>query len=125
MNDAPGGRLSAMAEQQIGQHVVRLLDEALAEQQVDRRAEPRFPFFRPVSIQPAGEPEHRYSAFAREISRTGVGLLHNMPLATGAATLTIHSTQGSPLCTKVEVIWCRPCGEGWFLSGCRFVDLVS
>jgi hypothetical protein len=125
MSEARGGRMTAMVEQQIGQAVMRLLDEARAEEKLDRRAEPRHPFFRPVSIQLASKPESRFSAFARELSRTGIGLLHNIPLPVGEAQLTVASTRGAALRATVEVVWCRPCGEGWFLSGCRFVDLAT
>ena len=125
MNEARSGRLSAIDEQQIGRTVMRLLEEARTEEKLDRRAEPRHPFFRPVSIQPASNPDCRFSAFAREISRTGIGLLHNMPLQPGQVRLTVASTHGEALCVTAEVVWCRPSGEGWYLSGCRFVDFVT
>jgi hypothetical protein len=125
MSQAHAGRMSVMVELEIGQAVMRLLEEARSEEKLDRRAEPRHPFFRPVSIQTFSEPACRFSAFSREISRTGVGLLHNMPLEPGKAELTIASTRGEPLRAIVEVVWCRPCGEGWFLSGCQFVDLAD
>jgi hypothetical protein len=114
-----------MVEHQIGQIVMRLLGEARKEDKLDRRAEARHPYFRPVSITPADQPRQSLSAFSREISRSGIGLLHNMPLKPGSATVTVHCSSGQGLRAKVEVIWCRPCGEGWYLSGCRFTDLVS
>jgi hypothetical protein len=25
----------------------------------------------------------------------------------------------------VRIVWCRPCGEGWYISGGRLVDVVG
>jgi hypothetical protein len=104
--------------------VDRLLDEARDTKGGERRAEPRHPFFCPVFVMPDGDRSRRFSAFAREISRSGVGLLHNMKLLPGPATLVIVSPKGARRQFSAEIVWCRPSGEGWFISGCRFVGVV-
>jgi hypothetical protein len=125
MSDSPECRMTAMVEHQIGQIVMRLLGEAHQEDKLNRRAEARHPYFRPVSITPADQPQVSLSAFSREISRSGIGLLHTTPLTLGSATVTVFCSSGEGLRAKVQVMWCRPCGEGWHMSGCRFTDLVS
>ena len=107
----------------INSDLLSLVEEAQRADQSDRRAEVRHPFFRPLSICPANEPQRQYSAFAREISRNGIGLLHNMPLEPGAALVTIFRDGGRTLKIRTEIVWCRACGEGWYLSGGRFLDL--
>lgn len=87
----------------------------------ERRSEARHPFFAPVSIRYVNHPTQLLSAFSREISHGGIGLLHNAALEQGSvAEVTI--TAGATKTTKsAEVVWCKPAGEGWYLSGWRFL----
>ena len=116
---------TVMGQQELRIAVSDLLQEAWSEESSERRVEQRHPFFRPVSIQLASDPQRLVSAFAREISPGGIGLLHSMQLEPGEATLSILRSNGRPLCVRTEILWCRPCGEGWYLSGGRFAEIVS
>ena len=102
--------------------IASLLNEAREADKSDRRGEARHPYFRPLSLCPASDPERCFSAFSREISRTGIGLLHNMPLEQGEVMLSAFRDGGSTLKIRIEIVWCRACGEGWYLSGGRFMD---
>lgn len=99
--------------------IVDLLCKAQAENQIERRQIERHPFFYPVSIAPA-EADQIYSAFSRDISATGMGFLHNMPLGLGHVNVTIHSDGAPEAALSGEIVWCKPCGEGWYTSGMRF-----
>jgi len=88
----------------------------------ERRVDPRFAFFAPVNLRSPQAPRAIMSAFSREISCGGIGLLHSMPLVAGTC-YTIDCTRGDvELRHLAEVVWCRPAGDGWFMSGCRFVS---
>ena len=63
-----------------------LLLQANAELTDDRRAEPRLPFFRAVSVRVESR---SYSAFIREISLSSIGMLHNMQLPLEEVTVTV------------------------------------
>ena len=104
--------------------VARLLNEAKAIAG-ERRAEARHPFFRPVTItvEDKGGILRSFSAFATDISATGIGLLHNMALEVGEAIVTIKDGLGDSVRLRGEITWCQPCGEGWYLSGSRFLGL--
>ena len=52
----------------------------------------RYPFFRAVSI--STDCGHQYSAFSRDISASGIGLLHNVDLPTGDVDINITSGRG-------------------------------
>ncbi len=96
-----------------------LVVEAHQEVWKDRRGEVRYPFFRPISVQvPSGRP---CVAFSREISSVGIGLLHSEQLATGEVELSIPSKKGYSIRVRTKILWCKPCGEGWFISGGQFV----
>jgi hypothetical protein len=124
MNTATPTDAKDSARVEIEAAVERLLADARNDRGVERRVESRHPFFCPVFVMPQHDRSRRFSAFAREISRSGIGLLHNMKLSPGPATLVIVSSNGARRQFSAEVVWCRPMGEGWFISGCRFVDVT-
>jgi hypothetical protein len=114
-----------MAQRQIEQAVLRLLSVSRSEEPIERRGEPRSPFFRPISVLLDGPQRRQYSAFSREISKSGIGLLHNMPLEPQEVTLAVLGPVGEVCRFRTQIVWCRPCGEGWYLSGGRFVDVIA
>ena len=93
-----------------------LMRIAEADFQNERRSEPRLPFFRAVTISVDG---YRFSGFLREIALTSVGLLHNMELPLKEVKLTVSGQRES---FRVAIVRCKPCGEGWYLSGGKVID---
>ena len=108
---------------QAGMAIHQLIVEAHLENNHDRRHELRYPFFRRVSVHTADG--RRYSAFTREISASGVGLIHNMELLSGEVELTIPSERGCSIRVRTRIVWCQSCGEGWYLSGGKFVGIAG
>ncbi|MEX0678682.1 MAG: PilZ domain-containing protein [Pirellulales bacterium] len=106
-----------------GKAIYQLIVEAKAALKTDRRADVRYAFFRPISIEM--DDGHKYSAFTREISDTGIGLIHNMDLNEGEVEITIRSDCGYSIRIRTQIVWCADCGEGWFISGGRFVGIAS
>jgi hypothetical protein len=98
-----------------------LMVQARSDDQMDRRGAARYPFFRPVTLTPAGGDLGPHHAFTRELSTTGVGLLHSVRLTPGVFTVAILHDDGSRTSLPTEILWCRPCGEGWYLSGGKFL----
>jgi hypothetical protein len=88
----------------------------------ERRSDVRHSFFAPVTLAGCEEPSRSWSAFSREISASGIGLLHNMPLPKGRVYELTIGRDGTGCSCTAEVVWCRPAGEGWYLSGWRFVS---
>lgn len=106
-----------------GKAIYQLIVEAKAVLKTDRRAEVRYAFFRPVSIEL--DDGHKYSAFTREISETGLGLVHNMDLNENEVEISIRSDGGYSIRVRTKIVWCQACGEGWYISGGRFVGIAS
>ena len=94
-----------------------LVLQAEADFNHDRRSEPRFPFFRPVSILVDG---HSFSAFIRDISVSSIGLLHYMELPLKEVEIILAGKQQT---LRVRLERCEACGEGWYLSGGTFVGI--
>ncbi len=106
-----------------GKALFELIVEAEREHKAgeERRSAPRFPFFRPVWIRTSAGQRHR--AFTREISANGAGFIHGFDLEPGEVELSIVSRDGFLISVVTEIIWCRFCGDGWYISGGRFVRL--
>lgn len=98
-----------------------LMFEARSDDQMDRRGAARYPFFRPVTIVPAQGRLAEHTAFTRELSTTGIGLLHSVRLRPGPVTIALRTQDGDEVRLPTEILWCRPCGDGWFVSGGKFV----
>ena len=102
--------------------IPELVEEAEATNRADQRSERRFPYFRAVSVIVGESGERNYSAFSKDISQGGMGLLHSMPLESGKATLRVCDDEGGALVLPCEIKWCKPAGEGWYLSGAAFIE---
>jgi hypothetical protein len=86
----------------------------------DRRVDPRHALFTAVTLRPQASPEKAISAFSREISLSGIGLLHAVQLVGGESYDVDIRIEDVRVRKNGRIVWCRPVGDGWFLSGCRF-----
>ena len=82
----------------------------------------RFPFFQPVTIDTREAGATCLSAFSRDISAWGIGLLLNSPLKLQMVNLKIHFGEDEDVSVAGFVRWCQPCGQGWYLAGISFND---
>jgi hypothetical protein len=101
---------------QLPPRVELLIEQAKDQAALDKRTEQRYPFFQPVTLRRGLQ---SLSAFSRDISESGMGLLHDMPIG-GEYTVVVHDPDGCAYDITGVVMWCRPCGQGWYLSGVRF-----
>jgi hypothetical protein len=110
---------TAQLNRRLGRVVSRLIDEWQASEKYDRRGiSPRHPFFRPVGVCVDG---CKLSAFSRDMSESGIGLLHCFELPLGEREIIISSAKGYSVSVLTRIVWCKPCGEGWYLSGAEFI----
>jgi hypothetical protein len=104
----------------------RLIYQLVVEAQqdaTDRRGDVRFAFFRPVTIYTANGSV--LAAFSREISESGIGLVHNRALPVGEVELQISHEQGYFIRVRTRILWCQECGQGWFITGGKFVGAAT
>lgn len=105
--------------------VGQLLDEASGAT-AERRAHKREPYMRPVSLGvETARSVQRFWCFSRDISASGIGLLHAMPIEPGEATVTVYSDTAGPVRLRAEIEWCEPCGDAWYISAARFLDATG
>lgn len=106
-----------------GKAIYQLIVEAKVPHKTDRRGDVRYALFRPVSIE--RDDGNSYSAYTREISETGIGLIHSMDLPEGEVDISVRSECGYAVRVRTRIVWCEPCGDGWFISGGQFAGVAS
>jgi hypothetical protein len=86
----------------------------------EHRSEIRYPSISRVSIRTLDGSGITWSAFSRDASHSGIGLLHTMPLKRGDVYEISVQGQDIQVRRKAEVAWCQSIGTGWFCSGWRY-----
>ena len=124
-SDVGAWLIGSGGERRVREAINRLLDRSRGAKGLDRRGTARSPFFGPVTISLDGEAIPRFSAYARDISPLGIGLLHIMPLEPGQVIVALRRANGEFLSLRTQIIWCESAGEGWYTSGGRFLDLFE
>ena len=94
---------SRIADPSLNQTIERLVNESIPEEQAGRRGELRLPFCRPLSIL-LGDGATMVSAFSRDISSKGIGLMHSFPLEPGEIVVQIPSRSGNPVSIRTEIL---------------------
>jgi hypothetical protein len=101
---------------------VRMAENAARDGESEQR---RYPFFQKVTIERDRDSMGTVTAFTRNISTNGIGLFHNAPLDKEKVRVIIPTRKGQTVGVDVALRWCVPCGNGWHISGGRFVDLAA
>jgi hypothetical protein len=131
-------RLSNFADEpeldpQLRSAVARLLDEVEPDGLGGSDERTRFPVASgwPVLVTPltpTGGPSRRATttrAVLRNVSRTGVGLLHSIALPVGPTRLTYRLGDGHIVSLVIEIRWCESQHDGRFASGGRFLQVTT
>lgn len=100
---------------------------------LERRTDTRLRFQRPVHVTPLRDDEQALesggsevvTAYTRDITPAGIGLLHDQPLASGRVLLTFELLGGAPLSLVAELTWNRYIGGCWHLSGGRLIEVAT
>lgn len=92
----------------------------------ERRINSRQNFVRPVRIICLSRPKDVLSGFTRDLSGTGVGLIHRFELEAGEqALVTINRLWDEPVVVKCKVAWCTKSENGWYQSGWEILSIES
>jgi hypothetical protein len=94
------------------------IEQLLDDLNKEKRQPQRFPFCRPVSIRIDRD---SYLACSRDISITGIGLIHNVELMPGCGEISISQGVRIPVTVPIRIVWCASLGQGWFISGAEFL----
>lgn len=104
--------------------VEQLLEEDRQFERSERRVSFRESISRPVTIK-VRDQVTEYPGFSKNISFEGIGLISQKDFAANLeAKIEIHSSQDKNPIVLCRLAWCRPFGEGWYVSGWHFVTVV-
>jgi PilZ domain len=94
-----------------------LLDEGQKNFVMERRREHRCPLLLSVTVTPVGEPEGEFEAVTRDISSSGISILHTAPV--DAPYLNLRFTESRPDAATIiiEVLRRRKVGPMWETAG--------
>jgi len=107
------------------QAIQRWVEEAAGARSNSRRRFARLPFFHRATVTIDGLQTIEISAFTKDISRTGIGLIHDVNLDSQEVTVAIRTIGGRVVDFQAQTVWSKPIGAGWYLSGMRFVGLSA
>jgi len=98
---------------------LRLVLDSIGKAEVENlRANERLELSVPAEIKT--QRGNTISAMTREISRTGIGMLHRGSASPGLVTVRMAS-ESRQFEYQVQLEWCSPCENGMFMSGGKFV----
>ncbi|MGB7343895.1 MAG: hypothetical protein WBD20_06765 [Pirellulaceae bacterium] len=112
------------ASPELDQLVAELLKEESDFERHNGRSVHRETIVRSVAIEIRRPTEQTLTAFSRNISGLGVGLITQTKIPDGAtALLKIEGLRTTPSPILSECRWCKAYGDNWFLSGWQFMML--
>jgi hypothetical protein len=125
LHEGGTAQVSRRNEERMRSAVGRLLSSYEPPPDAELREAERSSFFAPVSLLFDGDAFPRYSAFAHDISPSGIGLLHVMPLQLGEVIVAICHPRTGPMSFRTQITYCKAYGEVWYRSGGRFLELIE
>jgi hypothetical protein len=111
--------VEVLEDRSLGNAIYPLLVEARSNDKRKARRGFRYPFFHATTIE--NKHGNVFAAFSRDISASGIGLLHKMELPLDEVRLKTATDRGNVVDVRAQITRCEPCGEGWFISGGNFV----
>ncbi len=103
---------------------VRQFLDSLVPDGQERRADERIPFTQRVTLY-FDDSEVPVQVTVRDISASGIGFIHDMPLEPREATVRITVESGTSFCGRVQILWSKEAARGCYLSGARFVSVFD
>lgn len=93
---------------------------------VERRGDRRFPFpylVRLAEVDDAADSE-QITVIGKHLSESGLGFYHQEPLPYRSVRVWLGSPHGQEVQMLMDLSWCRFVGQGWYVSGGRFIEIV-
>ena len=104
--------------------VTALLNEDQLFSLRERRYNARNTFVRPVRFTLKRNPQEILSGFTRNLSDTGIGLIHRFPVEVDdKANVMINRFWDQPVVVRCQAAWCGECENGWYQSGWKILSV--
>lgn len=104
--------------------VERIFNEERQFDRAERRSLYRETISRPVGIRLNNDRE--ILCFSKNLSFDGIGVISQYSfLENTEAKIEIHSSNNLNPVMAAKLAWCKPFGEGWFVSGWHFLAVIG
>ncbi len=103
------------------ENISRLVKEASAYLN-EKRAEDRYPYFCPVTIDILELRDTRFEGFCKDMSLTGMGIICTAPMPNTRVRLTMADKFGECVSLQGNVVRTEYSGKGWYSSGVEFCE---
>ena len=127
-------RIAEFAARQAGTvPEVELVEETDDNAAANRRSEERTKCWLPVEILVSNAADSHvswaeddsYRAYIRDISPSGIGLVHNKPIDAHRVVLRVALENNASVSLSVCLLWCRPVKKEWSSSGGKVAEVIS
>lgn len=88
----------------------------------EKRAEDRYPYFCPVTIDILELRDTSFEGFCRDISLDGMGVICTAPMPDTKVRLHLVDKFGHLISIIGEVVRTEYCGKGWYSTGIKFCE---
>jgi len=90
----------------------------------------RFSFHKRVKVMPLPtgtkeRPEDSFVAYVRDISASGIGLMHEHPLEQDTVLLDFEAKNNVSIRFAAELLWCKQQADGRYFSGGKLTELAT
>lgn len=100
---------------------------------LERRTDSRLPFQRAVEVFALSDDgdisdcsdQTAITAYTRDISASGVGLLHDQAIHSRRVLLNFQLLGGETIGLVASLTWCRYIGDFWYSSGGRLIGVLT
>ena len=91
----------------------------------EQRRERRIPYIAAVTVYLGHVNGEKVSAFVRDLSPSGIGLVHLMSMPLGRVVLKLQLTRNRIVAMQTEIMWSQEFADGWYASGGQFLDVLG
>jgi hypothetical protein len=111
---------------EFGEVIQALLNEDELFSLRERRSRHRKTFVRPVHVVFGDKPDEALSGFTRDLSDSGIGLIHRFEVKPGdQALVSVNRLWDGPVTFRCKACWSGPGAAGWFQSGWLILAVES
>jgi hypothetical protein len=116
----------ALSAEQFKDIIERLRSDAPGHGSFEKRASPRVGLRTKLTVYPNGDTQRGYAVWVRDLSATGIGIVHSEPLQAGMEFLVRFPLRATEyLSVFYTVMHCRSISRNLWFTGARLKQIVE
>lgn len=116
----------ALSAEQFKEIIESLRSDSPANGSFEKRASPRVGLRTKLTIYPSGDTQKGFAVWVRDLSATGIGIVHSEPLQSGMEFLVRFPLRATEhLSAYYTVMHCRMISRNLWFTGARLKQIVE